>query len=65
MPTAISRFVVAVVGLHGLIHLLGVVDGFGLADVEQLTTSISSRLSHRSAVVAEKYPMAVKPSNNE
>lgn len=31
---------VAIVVVHGLIHLMGVVEGFGLADVEQLTEPV-------------------------
>jgi hypothetical protein len=31
-----------VVLFHGLIHVMGVVEGFGLADVEQLTEPVSS-----------------------
>jgi hypothetical protein len=33
---------VAIVVMHGLIHLMGVAEGWGLADVEQLTEPVSA-----------------------
>lgn len=40
MTTTLRWVIVAVVAGHGLIHLLGVVKGFGLRDVSQLTKPI-------------------------
>ncbi len=40
MATTLRWVVVAVLAVHGLIHLLGAAKGFGLADVPQLSTPI-------------------------
>jgi hypothetical protein len=42
MRALARRFVAALVVVHGLIHLLGVVEGFGWADVEALDDSIGA-----------------------
>jgi hypothetical protein len=42
IPAAVVWLFTGFVALHGAIHLLGVVKGFGLADVDQLTSHIST-----------------------
>lgn len=44
MRTLIRRTVGSIVVIHGLIHLMGVVKGFGWGDVSQLTEPISSSM---------------------
>jgi len=43
MRTAVRWIVAAITIVHGLIHLLGVVKGFGWADVDTLTEPVSHR----------------------
>ena len=45
MRTTARWLFAGVVALHGLIHLLGVAEGFGLADAEQLTQPIGRGLA--------------------
>jgi hypothetical protein len=44
MRTVIRWIVIAVVALHGLIHLLGTAKGLGWADVTQLKEPISTAM---------------------